>query len=455
MQERWFRDEDYFSVLTELLRKSVGGGTITIESIEDEKLHLFEQGVEEGVISKLDHILCSNCDKTYSHDEVPEICICGYEFTEDYEVNQTEYVIYGYPDIIRTFLNDSIDGFNISYHRSDIDTISVSELHSHKHDDKFLHISPRFVIESGVHLFPGYNDIFLSWNQVPNLIESPEETIDGINEFFRSHKDGREFFEQEGVEFRPDGSGILRYDDSGQTEWFTLLHRHSKSVANERARAAFDMSYNDLFELLGIDFLNTMFPHAYTFQAGGAYKPDGYLLLNQGLYLVESKCYSDDFKLFSEEDKANRYIQDYIERIDRSPIASKNLIGYIFIAHTFNQGALPEDIKSFVRRNISDVNLDVICVNDLMMETADRELTQLYQMNPAARFRIFDKSTRYLDFLDLMADLTERHGPNEDLFSEGILTEMKRIAQEPTAEEQIIDSGFEGSSEVDPSAIDL
>ncbi len=453
MRRVWFQEENRFSVLTDLLEKSVGGGTILRSNLDPEEVELYEEGVEEGFVTKLEHVVCGGCDKTYAPEDVPDRCICGYDFPDEVEPNNIEYVTYKYPDIISEFLGDSIDGFEIVYERFDLDRVTMDELHFQDLGEQYLHISPKYKIDSGIHIYPGYNDVFLSWNRVPSLIDSPEDVMEDIEDFLKSLNDGRELVSEEGITQLPSGPGGTVSAYSDRTDWFTLLHDISKGVANSRSKAAFGMNYNDLFERLGIDFLHTMFPHAMTFHAGGGNKPDGYVIQEKSTYLVESKCYSDEFKIFSEEDKANRYVEDFVERVDNEPDRNFNLTGYIFVAHQFNEGALPEDIRSFVRRNIDSANLDVICANDLMMREAVERLSEVYSTNPSARYRIFDYSDRYADFLELMADLTEQMGTDVDQFSDAILSQMEDIAEDPSEVENVISSGFEGKSKVDHSLI--
>jgi len=169
--------------------------------------------------------------------------------------------------------------------------------------------------------------------------------------------------------------------------------------------------------------------------------------------LIGSRGYSDWFTILSDEDKANLYVEDFVVRVVNEPYRNFNLTGYIFVAHQFNEGALPEDIRSFVRRNIDSANLDVICANDLMMREAVERLSEVYSTNPSARYRIFDYSDRYADFLELMADLTEQMGTDVDQFSDAILSQMEDIAEDPSEVENVISSGFEGKSKVDHSLI--
>lgn len=444
VSEGWFHEEDQFRVLTNLLQKSVFGGTIRARSVEPEVGEILEQGVEEGFITKDELVACPGCDRYYDVAKLPLDCDCGTSLAEndDMEPDVVQYHSMEYPDILQQVLDDSVDSFQIEYQDVAVEEFPASELHSGDDTEWHLHISPRFEIDSGIHVFPGFRDVLLSWNRVPRLVTSPEEVVDEVRDFLTAEESIKEWAEQNDDGILNNGPQPDPDDFTWDSSELTLLHQHDKERCNQWAKQKYGYTYNSMFERMGAHFLHHLFPHVGTFFAAGENKPDGYLVQENRTYLVEAKCWSSDFKITKERDKMIRYIDDFNEYVESTPGCNFNLYGYIFIAHSFKDSSLQDDIEDVERRVDQTLNLDTICINDEMIAATVECLNELYRMDPSAPYRIFEHSQWYRDILDDFTDYTQDHGTVLDAFQTEILDIIEAAAQTEAGPEQHIADGF-------------
>lgn len=444
MSDTWFREGDQFDVLTDLLQKSVFGGTIRARNTEADVVEILERGVKEGFVIKDELVACSGCDRYYVVEKLPLECDCGTSLadSDDIEPDVVQYHSMEYPEILRNCLDNSIDSFQIEYQDFAVDEFPASELHADDDADWHVHISPRFEIESGIHVFPGFRDVLLSWNQVPRLVTSPQEVVDDVQDFLTAEESIEDWAVQNNDTLLNDSPRSNPDDFTWDSSELTLLHQHDKDRCNQWAKQRYGYNYNSMFERIGTHFLHHLFPHAPTFFAAGENKPDGYLIPNDRTYLVEVKCWSSDFKITKERDKMIRYINDFNEYVKSKPGCDFNLYGYIFIAHSFKDSTLQDDIEDVERRVEQSLNLDTICISDEMMATTVEQLNKLYRMNPSAPYRIYEHSQWYRDILDDFTDYTQNYSTVLDSFQTEILDIIRKAAETEAGPEQNIAEGF-------------
>jgi len=440
----WFRDEDQFEVLTKLLQKSVFGGTIRARNIDADAAEILEQGVDEGFVTKDELVACSGCDRYYDVRKLPLDCDCGTSLADrdDVEPDIVQYHSMEYPEIPQRVLGDSIDRFQIEYQEFAVDDFPASELHSGDDADWHVHISPRFEIDSGIHVFPGFRDVLLSWNRVPRLVTSPQEVVNDVQDFLTAEESIDGWADQHDDDILNNGSRPDPDEFTWDSSELTLLHQHDKDRCNQWAKQKYGYNYNSMFERIGSHFLHHLFPHVPTFFAAGENKPDGYLVQNGRTYLVEAKCWSSDFKITNERDKMIRYIDDFNEYVESKPGCDFNLYGYIFIAHSFKDSTLQDDIEDVERRVEQSLNLDTICISDEMMATTVEHLNELYRMDPSAPYRIYEHSQWYRDILDDLTDYTQNYGTDLESFHSEILDIIETAAETEAEPEQNIADGF-------------
>ncbi|WP_439028436.1 hypothetical protein [Haloarchaeobius sp. DT45] len=448
MQEKWLSDNDHFSVLSHIIRVTTTGGVLLEDEISEHH-GIYDEAAAEGLASKDEIFTCPQCDTQHSLKFLREYCDCGFEFPDkdNIEPDVVQYYDKSYPAEFSSKVKDT-DKFKFRFSKNKLDEFSASNLHPLTSSTVWnIHISPYYHSETGFYPFPGHSDVFLSWESVPQLLLKTDDALDEIGNRFSK-------LVNENDDFPWPGNGNLSFDcglgapspDSVRDDpWFTMLRDTTSGIANERSQSEFEMQYHKLFEKLGIEFLHMLFPHAMKFQAGkeGSPEPDGYLhtLREEAkqTYLVESKAYSADFKIFEEEDKNSRYIHNFKKEIE--PDSDYNLRGVIFLASKFDK--VPHDVHSYIYRNIEIDSLDIICINDRMMGKAVTELRDLYRRNPAATYRLYDETGWYYDLLDGLARMTETRGPNLDWFENEFLELVHDVADQETKREANLRKGFE------------
>jgi len=447
MQKSWFADEDKFQVLTRVLKKSIRGGTLVKSSLKSQELDILEEGVNEGVISKDKLVYCSKCGTPLDVRDLPQRCECG-QLLEKQDPQQVQYFSSGYPDIVKEFLGDSFeDEVKIQYNKVPLPRTPVSNLH--KGENIYIHISPYYQLSSGIHLFPGHKDAFISWNRVPELIKNSDSALKKIKGWFRSLDNLGEWAKNNEVELLSNRANINEesFPWSSDGSELTMLHEHNKEECNEWSKKKFGKNYETMFERFGVHFLNFLFPYIPIFHAGGGNKPDGYVYLQQSnssrMYLVESKCWSNKFKLTNERDKMLRYIEDF----SKSQEFGDKLRGYIFIAHEFNTNSFWSDVKEIKRRAEKYANLDIICMTDKMMETSINSLGEIYVREPSSPYRILDSTDWYRDIFDQLKEYTKEYFPQgqESLaprFKNEVLKVIKEAGKEKVMLEKTINDSF-------------
>jgi len=412
MDEDWITNDEKFDTLTEAIQKTMVGGVLRQSDLSDPQVEILEEGVEDNVVSKKRIYKC-RCGKRYTLENIPNECSRGHEIAENPSADLVHYVSDAYPAAFKEIFGERINGFDLKYDRHFLDEVPISELEPSPSDSQYIHISPFYDIEDGVHIYPNYEDIFVSWDRIGDLIEDWESLRDDFQNFLKLIDDGRRLEDKEDAQIV--STGPQSSNHTVDTGWYTRLHSFDKDTVNQMSQTKFGRSYNLQFERLGNECLRFMFPRGISLPAGGSDQPDGYLLFNDRAYMVESKCYSSQFKIASEQDKANRYVKRFTE-MDSSRASGYNLCGYIFIAHEFNQNEFAKDLRSFKKSNIRNANLDVICLNDRMMEYAANELPDLYRDEPSSPQRIYENSDHYHDMLDHLVELTGPNTVDEDRF---------------------------------------
>lgn len=443
MDQDWITDQEKFDVLTDAIQRTIVGGVLRKSDLNKSKIETLEQGVTDNVVSKKKLYKC-DCGKRYTLKNLPGECSCGQKIPESPDPDVTHYVSDAYPDKFRQVLGTQVNGFEIKYDRQLLEEVPIHELEPSPSDQQYIHISPFFEIEGGVHIYPNYEDFFISWDRIEDLITDWGSVQDDLQNFLEFVEDGRR------LEVEEDASLITsnpQYtDQTMDTSWYTKLHYTDKDTANKQSKARFERNYNLQFERLGNECLRLLFPRAITLQAGGDDQPDGYLLFNDRAYIVESKCYSNGFKISGEQDKANRYVKRFTE-MDSERSGGYNLCGYIFVSHEFNQNEFEKDLRSFKQSTKEYVNLDIICLNDRMMEYAAEQLPEFYRNQPSAPQRIYENSEYYDEMLEWLHEIT---GP-ETLDVDSFKTYIDIIKEEArenmtTTEEEIAKALKRGSS---------
>ncbi|QSX00888.1 hypothetical protein [Haloterrigena alkaliphila] len=452
MDNKWLEDEDYYEALRRIVRETARGGVEIQDELPTNLTEIYEEGVDEEIIKKDELFDCPNCERTYSFDYSRDVCDCGYPVGNkaEFTPHTVQYYHDIYPSFIKNRIGDEIGEFEIVYRDDRIEDIPAADLHPTDTSNKnFIHISPYFHSEVGMVPFPGYSDIFLSWSKVRELIVKPGETIEILSDYLESEEGNDDQLIGDGGVIFDSGVSATDFRNLSDRPWFTMQRDTSPEIANRRSRETFKMEYYDLFEHLGMEFLHTMFPHAIQLEGGkqGKPEPDGYLHVNKRnskqTYLVESKCYSRDFKIFSEIDKNKRYIERFVSDIE--PETDYNLVGCIFIATRFNQDRTRKDIGEMVSRNIEERNLDVICINDQMMGQAVEQLRELYRLEPSSNFRIYKNSSFYRDLLDGLSQFSRQHGVDNEAFESMILDKMTKAGKKEINRERTLREGFDHS----------
>lgn len=208
------------------------------------------------------------------------------------------------------------------------------------------------------------------------------------------------------------GPGAPGPEPRSHLSWYTLLSRvSSKDEAHRLSKNRFGLNYNEMFERLGIEFLHTIFPHTTTVHLGGDYIPDGFVQVQYNnavkSYLVESKCYSSEFKIFDEIDKSHRYIQRFKQDVESAVDANYNLQGYIFLADRFDEDRMLSDIAQFRDRTEEYGELTVMCATSEMMKSTVDRLTYLYRRQPSATYRIYSNTRNYFNVLEGLSRHTD------------------------------------------------
>jgi hypothetical protein len=448
MSENWITEEDKFQLFTILVQRSVKAGVLKESQIKDEFSNIVEQGITQDIIKRDKLTKCASCDKAYSFNEAPASCdICGNSIEEGDSPDIIQYYTTEYPSLLKSAIGEINSGYEIKYHTESVEELSVEHLHRTPSENKYLHISPFFTsFDKCVQMYPNYNDLFVNWRDVPKLVTSPEEVKSKGDSFFHQEDDmfvnessllAEKIDEELEVEDRL--CDFFWEDDPTPTSWYTLLSQQGRETADKRSDDEFNSEYSEMFEKFGMEFLHVLFPHAKKFHLAGKNKPDGFLQLTGHSYIVEAKTTSNEFKIFDEQDKATRYVDQIVTNPDYNPT------GYIFIANEFHRDRSHKDIKRFIRRNINTVNLNIVCVNDEMMKHAVDELSDFYRREPSATHRIYQQSKNYGAILDQMSEITENKGVTESEF-ENIVKSLKELGEEPTGEEQVLDEIFSPTS---------
>lgn len=446
METAWISDDEHFRILTELIRETVNAGVMLASELPDQKQDLLDQATEDGIAKRDELFDCPHCDATYSSQYYGELCDCGESLPESSEIepHTIQYYENVYPEFFKQRLGENLDEFSIVYRDDRIENIPANDLHSAGKPGKYIHISPFFDSGTDIYPFPGFNDLFISWPKVRELILDTDEVIEDLRDFIDEPDEYEKLIGDGGKVY----GGIEQPNTSDlRLGWYDLQTRTSKDVADRRSQEEFEINYNKLFEKLGVEFLGLMLPHALTIEGGkhGQPEPDGYLhVLHEEAkrtYLIESKCYSRDFKIFDESDKGTRYIRDFIRDIE--PETDYNLVGHIFIANRYNDDRTHEDIDDYVSQNIESRNLDVICLNDEMMSSAAERLRRLYREEPSASHRIYRHSSWYSGILDGMQKVTQEYGVDKDAFKENVMELVSEAGEEETNREKTLEQGFD------------
>ena len=457
MDLEWIKEDEHFDALSQIIEETERGGVEIRDELPRDKINLYEEGVNQGLFKKDELFDCPNCGRTYSIEYSGDECDCGYPLDQEVvseDVHTTQYYHDIYPEFIKDRIGTNIGAFEIVYRNDRIDEIPAAELHPvNSSSSNYLHISPYFHSEVGLMPFPGYSDVFISWSKIRELLLEPNETADQL----ASYLDGDSGNEDRGGDILlGDGgtkfnSGLSAPNLQNLTDapWYTMQSDTSPEVANRRSQDEFGEEYYNVFENLGMEFLHVMFPHAIQLEGGkqGKPEPDGYLhILKEGrkqTYLVESKCYSRDFKIFSESDKNRRYINKFISDIE--PETDYNLVGCIYIATRFDDKRTKKDIDDAVSRSVGERNIDIICINDCMMREAVESLRDLYRQEPSSKYRIYEQSTFYSDLLQGLNKTTEQNGVDLQAFKQQILELMEKAGRTETTRESTLRTGFERS----------
>ncbi|WP_139229675.1 hypothetical protein [Halogeometricum limi] len=408
------------------------GGVVRRTDLSEKHQSLCEEAVDEDLVEKRTLVICPECDKRYTTDSMRDQCECGIEIDLRNFSTVIQYSCEKYPEVVEESLGDSIKQFSIVYDDCMLDQISPGDLVPSSSSVQRLHISPLFMFDNPVHIYENFNDVFVSWSQVSSLVDEDGEIWDEVEDFLSYLDDGRVLADRNNLEIR--SLSPNPQTSATDTTWYTKLHRVDKSKAHQESKSKFGRNYNEQFERLGNEFLHILFPHAMTLQGGGKNQPDGYVFLKDQAYLVEAKCYSNQFKIFKEQDKANRYVKNYSDYFSGPERSGQDLAGYIFIAHEFNKSDFQRDIRTFRQSNRQYANIDVICVEDTMMAEAVELLSDLYREEPSAPWRIYSQSNFYRDIIARMKETTT---PELDQNS---FSELLRI---------LVDSGKNNESDIE------
>jgi len=435
MTTRWLSEDPYQSIFTELLQTSLRGGAARHSELSSEVVQILDEGVEDGVVEKDELIIC-DCNEYHSteRDHCPR---CG-ELSDSETSDIIQYFTHSYPDIVKSRLGESAEGFEVQYDRNSFEDIKISDLEPLRGEVQRLHISPFFNFEGPVYAIPNHRDLFVDWGHVCDLLDDSDEFFHNAENFLdhldaalnlAEGKSGKVLFTG------PDGVGTAT-----DTSWYTKLHRTTKDRAHEQSQARFGRNYNEQFERLGNEFLSILTPHAVNIQAGGSNEPDGYIITRNHAYIVESKCYSNDYKIFKEQDKANRYVRNFVESVDGEYHTDFNLSGYIFIAHEFNENEFSKDLNSFQKSNETFASLDVACITDQMMATGAEVLSDLYRHRPSAAYRIRSHTDFYQDLFKNLFELTGYQEIDEDRFKL-LLDSLRDLSKDRTSLEKQLEEG--------------
>jgi hypothetical protein len=455
MDSNWFQDEEKFQVLTKVIRDSALGGSAERSDLAETEMQICEEGVEEGVIKKRAEVVCDgfDCDRTYSVERIPKKCICGNHIDEQ-EPDVVDFSVPNYADILMDILGDTVAEYEVVYSTAlDMNDVRVTDLHSSALDESnYLHISPFFEFESAFSIFPGYNDIFLDWYALPEIISNPEEVVDDINNFLgASEINCADLAEGNVHEVFYNGPGSPGPQIGSRTSWYKLFDKvDTHEEANELTEKQFGHSYTELFERLGIECLHTLFPHAITMHCGGKHKPDGFVhLVHEGTkqsYLFESKCSKNDYKLSKELDKATRYVNDFLADIE--PREDYNLNGYIFFANTFKENTISDDIEVFnrrIKRHYPSRELDIICIDSTMAQEAVSRVSNLYREEPARTYRIYENSDWYVKAIDFLTEYTANYQEDPTHFRREVINVLKAMGNKKSSPEEKLQEGFSPS----------
>lgn len=457
MNEEWITERERFQLLTEIVQASVRGGVIKSQSLSEEEKELIDIGVTDDIFGKDRNLVCPNCDKTYPPDGIPPYCeICDARLEEGgLREKNVQYIEKIWPDQLRDLLEPYVQEFNLSFTKvTSVDEVPISELNTI--DGKStIHISPYFNIggEDPFLAFPKYNDVFFDWCSLPDLITNSGEIQEDIQDFLIGGEFDLSELEDDGASvknFYYPGPGSPGPEPRSRLSWYTLLDRvEEKSEANRLSKQRFGINYNEMFERLGMDFLNTVFPHATTVHLGGDYVPDGFVQIQYGgavkSFLVESKCYSREFKIFEEVDKASRYVQRFNQELEEATGTDCDLRGYIFLADQFDEDRILEDIAQFEDRTEEYGDLTCMCATSKMMKSAVNHLSYLYLREPSATHRIYTDSKRYFTLIKGLSKYTRLGSLDTGQFMEQFVKTLVGIGQVESDIEDQIQQGLEPS----------
>lgn len=443
MDNKWFNDQSKFELLTKVIRETDGGGVVYQSDLTNSEIEIAESGVEDGLLRVSRPYSCPGCDEVYNISRLPDVCSCGHTFPakNSVEPNKIKYYTYVFPDRFINKIGRQIEDIEIIYESQRIEDVPVNDLHpAHENGQWFIRISPYYNADMGFYPFPNYRDLFLSWDQIPDLILRQDLVIerirDVIDNITADSGGSGNFSNPSGHQLSITGVG-----NYSKAPWFTMRRDHGKEFADARAKKEYGCEYHDLFENLCLECLHLIFPYTkITGTDRGSGEPDGYLRsFDSGgnyTYLIESKCYSKDFKLFGESDKSKRYIDNYLHDVE--PRTGEQLKGCIFMANKFNQDRLPTDIADLISR--SGQNIDVICLNDLMMSKIVEYLRSLYRKKPSSAIRIYDHTSWYHDLFDIFRIYTERYQANPEHLKYELIDVLEAASEHKTDTEKSIKS---------------
>ncbi|WP_226039077.1 hypothetical protein [Natrinema sp. DC36] len=452
MREEWITDPNKFEVLTKVVRETARGGILKESKIDTDELEIIEDGVNEDVFKKDEIRACPSCYHKYPENSIPEICEeCDTNLDRNEPISsKTRYFESVWPEKLEKVLDPYTEDIEVNFTKSrSIEDVSLSDV-TIEGNDPILHISPYFDLEHQWYSFPQYSDVFVDWVQIPKLITEPADSKEAIRNFLDTNelnasKIGDELGGVENIHYTGPGAPGPQY--TSKSSWCTLLDRvEDKPKANELSKRRFGINYNEMFERLGIEFTHALFPYANTLHFGGNHVPDGLLhFAKEGVestYLVESKCYSRDFKIFEEQDKATRYIDRFVENVEGDPDMAHDLKGYVFFACQFDEKRVKEDIHQFIEKNSPKKDLDIICMNGGMLEEGMGRLSYLYRREPSATYRIWKHTNWYQEMINGLIDFSEEYTNDKDLFKKDILETLENIGHKKTSTEEKIRDGL-------------
>jgi len=453
MNSNWILEKDRFRFITRIIRSSLRDSILNKNSLSRPEQDLAEEACDEGIVSAERLVSCGSeqCMRRFDEKYTPDRCDCGYEFNGNESVT-VQYHSKAYPDQFTPLIEDVVDDYIIQMGEiKSLQKTPVSNLHPNTDNSKYLHFSPYLEIDDEYAVFPGYSDIFIDWYSLPRLIKDPEEVLGDVEDFLETAELGTGSIPSGAVEkTHYTGPGAPGPEYFSKTSWYTLLEKVDSKEANQLSKDRFYVNYNEMFERLGIEFLHTLFPRVQKFHLGGDYKPDGLLHINHArnveTYLIESKCYSNDFNLFKEEDKADRYVDTFIDELHADSTSKFNLTGYIFLATKFNENKLPEDIHSLKKRADGHLqNLDIICINARMMEKCSQRISRLYRQEPSATHRVYAHSDEYQHLIDNLVEHTENNPLDLEVFDDEFIKPVEGWGAKESEPERRIDEKFQPS----------